>query len=41
MKYLNIKKNQLIKEYDNMFKLVIIGDSEVGKSSLLLGFTED
>ena len=27
--------------YDYMFKLVLIGDSEVGKSQLLLWFTKD
>ena len=29
------------KEYDHLFKLVIIGDSSVGKSCLLYRFTED
>ena len=29
------------KEYDYLFKLVIIGNSAVGKSSILLRFTED
>jgi len=28
-------------EYDHLFKLLIIGDSGVGKSSILLRFTED
>ena len=27
--------------YDHLFKIVIIGDSAVGKSSLLLRFTDD
>lgn len=27
--------------YDYMFKLVLIGDSEVGKSQLLLWYTKD
>ena len=32
------KKNQ---EYDYLFKLLLIGDSGVGKSCLLLRFTDD
>lgn len=28
-------------EYDHLFKLLLIGDSGVGKSSILLRFTED
>ena len=29
------------KEYDYLFKLVLIGDSAVGKSCLLLRFADD
>ena len=29
------------REYDYLFKIVIIGNSAVGKSSLLLRFTDD
>lgn len=29
------------REYDYLFKLVIIGDSSVGKSSILLRFADD
>ena len=28
-------------EYDYLFKILLIGDSGVGKSSILLRFTED
>ena len=31
----------MIKEYDYLFKLVIVGNSGVGKSSLLLRFADD
>jgi len=29
------------REYDYLFKLVIVGDSGVGKSSILLRFADD
>ena len=29
------------REYDYLFKIVIVGNSAVGKSSLLLRFTDD
>ena len=35
------EKYTLAKQYDNLFKLVIIGDSGVGKSCLLLRFADD
>ena len=34
-------KNYLAKHYDDLFKLVIIGDSGVGKSCILLRFADD
>lgn len=33
--------NQLAEEYDMMFKILLLGDSGVGKSSLLLRYTKD
>ena len=35
------EKNNLSKNYDDLFKLVIIGDSGVGKSCILLRFADD
>ena len=35
------EKNFLSKHYDDLFKLVIIGDSGVGKSCILLRFADD
>ena len=35
------EKNNLSKHYDDLFKLVIIGDSGVGKSCILLRFADD
>ena len=37
----NQEKYSLSKQYDDLFKLVIIGDSGVGKSCLLLRFADD
>ncbi len=37
----NNEKYSLSKQYDDLFKLVIIGDSGVGKSCLLLRFADD
>ena len=37
--YSNLYK--MNREYDHLFKIVIIGNSAVGKSSLLLRFTDD
>ena len=37
----NHEKYSLSKQYDDLFKLVIIGDSGVGKSCLLLRFADD
>ena len=37
----NNEKYSLAKQYDDLFKLVIIGDSGVGKSCLLLRFADD
>ena len=31
----------MIKEYDYLFKIVLVGNSSVGKSSLLRRFTDD
>ena len=36
----NIKSFQTLLEYDYLFKIIIIGNSGVGKSSLLLRFTD-
>jgi GTPase SAR1 family protein len=36
-----IKKMLRNREYDYLFKLVIIGNSGVGKSSVLLRFSDD
>ena len=35
------EKNYSSKHYDDLFKLVIIGDSGVGKSCILLRFADD
>lgn len=32
---------ETLSHFDHLFKLLIIGDSSVGKSSILLRFTED
>ena len=36
----NQKPSQLTEEYDLMFKILLLGDSGVGKSSLLLRYTK-
>lgn len=33
--------NSMVKDYDHLFKLVLIGDSGVGKSCILLRFADD
>lgn len=38
---MSTKKNPKSKDYDYLFKLVLIGDSGVGKSCLLLRFADD
>jgi len=36
-----VNDDKASQEYDHLFKLLMIGDSDVGKSSILLRFTED
>lgn len=37
----NNKSDYMIKEYDQLVKLILIGGSGVGKSSLLMQFAEN
>ena len=37
----SLSKEFSTKQYDDLFKIVIIGDSGVGKSCILLRFTDD
>jgi Ras-related protein Rab-1A len=36
-----VKRTTMIREYDYLFKVVIVGNSSVGKSSLLRRFADD
>ena len=41
IKFIKNKMNSKNAGYDYLIKLILIGDSEVGKTSLLLRFAED
>lgn len=41
MELFKYRLDQMIKEYDYFFKLVIVGNAGVGKSSLLLRYSDD